>query len=116
MGEAEKDVGRGEPGGNLYARYIDEADVMDKIEVLQNHTNNEIYEKAVHIIETYFELEEEEDAVLAPTMDASHNAYAFGVPPGAPGGGDGHNLMMPQGGFSFGAPPGAPGLGGFQQS
>ncbi|CAM6087722.1 unnamed protein product [Calypogeia fissa] len=46
VGEAEKD--RGSTGSiNLYARYIDEAEGLEKIENLQTHDNNEIYEKVV---------------------------------------------------------------------
>ncbi|KAJ4848243.1 hypothetical protein Tsubulata_042289, partial [Turnera subulata] len=44
---------------NLYAQLIEEAGGLDKIESLQNHKNNEIYEKAVKIIETYWQEDED---------------------------------------------------------
>ena len=74
---------------NLYAQYIDEAEGLEKIEQLQNHANNDIYDKAVRIMETYFGLEDEEDQNLAPRMDAAAGTYAFGggAPPGPPAGG-----------------------------
>jgi len=48
VGEQEKDLGNS-GSMNLYARYIDEAEGLEKIENLQTHDNNEIYEKAVKI-------------------------------------------------------------------
>ena len=78
---------------NAYAAFVDEAEGLEKIEQLQNHPNNDIYDKAVKIMETYFGLEEEEDQNLAPRMDAGGGTYAFGGgPPQGP----------PAGGFSFG--------------
>jgi importin subunit alpha-1 len=82
---------RDEAGGsvNQYAAFVDEAEGLEKIEHLQNHTNNDIYEKAVKIMETYFGLEDEEDQNLAPRMDAGGGSYAFGgaMPQGPPAGG-----------------------------
>jgi importin subunit alpha-1 len=80
-----------EHGGvaNPYATHIEEAEGLDKVEQLQHHHNHEIYEKAVKILETYFAAEEE-DAQIAPQMDAANQTYTFGTNAGAP-----------QGGFSF---------------
>jgi len=78
-------------GVNQYANVIEEAEGLDKIEQLQNHQNNDIYEKAVKILETYFAAEEE-DTAIAPNVDQTQNAYQFG-------GGD--NAAVPQGGFKF---------------
>jgi HEAT repeat protein len=89
VGEQEKDVGNS-GGINLYARYIDEAEGLEKIENLQTHDNNEIYEKAVKILETYW-LEEDEDQNLAPGAEAGQN-FAFGSSQAA----------APPGGFNFG--------------
>ena len=50
VGEADKDMGLNS-GVNLYAQMIDECEGLDKIENLQSHDNNEIYEKAVKILE-----------------------------------------------------------------
>ena len=70
---------------NPYAGLIDEADGLDKIEELQNHNNEEIYEKAVNILETFFDVEEGEVENLAPGVDANHGTYTFGGAQGAPG-------------------------------
>ena len=51
VGEAEKNLGR-TGDANLYAQMIDDADGLEKIENLQSHDNNEIYEKVVKILET----------------------------------------------------------------
>ena len=81
---------RADGAPNQYAQFIDEAEGLEKIENLQNHNNNEIYEKAMKILEEYFGLEDEDDQNLAPGMDAGGNQFAFEQP------------MMPQGGFNFG--------------
>ena len=89
VGEVTKEA----EGSNLFAALIDEADGLEKIEALQNHTNNDIYEKAMRILEQYFGLEDEEDQNLAPGMDASGSQFTFGPPAGG-----GAAL---QGGFNF---------------
>jgi len=75
---------------NQYAQFIDEAEGLEKIENLQNHNNNDIYDKAVKIMEEYFGLEDEEDQNLAPALDAGANQFAFNQP------------AAPTGGFDFG--------------
>ena len=78
----------GETGNvNLYAQLIEEAEGLEKIENLQSHDNNEIYEKAVKILESYW-LEEEEQL---PSGDASQSEFQFG----------GNELPVPSGGFNF---------------
>ncbi|KAK1387111.1 hypothetical protein POM88_015289 [Heracleum sosnowskyi] len=65
VGEDEKNLGHtGEV--NVYTQLIDEAEGLKKIENLQSHENNEIYEKA-------FWLEKKEDPI-----DISQGAYAEG--------------------------------------
>nr|KJB24393.1 hypothetical protein B456_004G143100 [Gossypium raimondii] len=87
VGVAEKNLGHtGEV--NLYAQLIDDAEGLEKIENLQSHDNNEIYEKAVKILETYWV--EEEDEPLPPG-DASQSGFQFG----------GNQLPVPSGGFNF---------------
>merc|ERR1719215_2594645 len=63
---------------NQMATYIAEAEGLTKIEQLQQHDNNDIYEKCIKILETYFGVEDEEDADLAPSMDEGGN-FAFGA-------------------------------------
>ena len=87
VGEVDKVDGQ----PNLYAQFIDEAEGLEKIENLQNHNNNDIYDKAMKILEEYFGLDDEEDQNLAPSMDANANQFAFQAQP-----------MVPQGGFDFG--------------
>jgi importin subunit alpha-1 len=89
VGDQEKDLGNS-GGINLYARYIDEAEGLEKIENLQTHDNNEIYEKAVKILETYW-LEEDEDQNLAPGTEAAQG-YSFGA----------RQAAAPPGGYNFG--------------
>jgi len=73
----EKDA-KASGGANQYATLIEENEGLDKIEQLQNHQNNDIYEKAVKILEVYFG-GEEEDSSIAPTMDANQQTYQFGA-------------------------------------
>jgi importin subunit alpha-1 len=75
---------------NQYATFIEEAEGLDKIELLQNHQNNDIYKKAVAILENYFAAEEEEDDNLAPAVDANQQQYQFVS-----------TTQLPQGGFKF---------------
>ena len=65
---------------------------LDKLEQLQNHSNEDVYKKAVHILETYFGLDDEEDDDgIAP--EATNNAFVFQQPQQTPGA---------TGGFNFG--------------
>lgn len=49
---------------------------LDKIEFLQSHENQEIYQKAFDLIEHYFGVEEE-DASLAPQVDQNQGQFIF---------------------------------------
>eukprot|EP00557_Chaetoceros_sp_GSL56_P010238 CAMPEP_0176482474 /NCGR_PEP_ID=MMETSP0200_2-20121128/3394_1 /TAXON_ID=947934 /ORGANISM="Chaetoceros sp., Strain GSL56" /LENGTH=540 /DNA_ID=CAMNT_0017878791 /DNA_START=42 /DNA_END=1664 /DNA_ORIENTATION=- len=63
---------------NEMARHIAEADGLTKIEDLQQHSNNDIYEKCIRILETYFGVDDEEEMpALAPGMDG--NQFTFGA-------------------------------------
>lgn len=88
VGEDEKNLGN-TGDVNYFAQLIDEAEGLDKIENLQSHDNQEIYEKAVKILETYW-LEEVEEQL--PSGDASQSGFHFG----------GSNLPVPSSGFNFG--------------
>ena len=78
VGEAEsKETGT----HNLMATYIAEAEGLTKIEELQQHENNEIYDKCIKILETYFGVEDEEEMVgLAPEMAEGGSQFAFNAP------------------------------------
>jgi len=93
VGESIKEQGLAP--NNPYADMIDEAEGLDKIEGLQNHENQDIYEKAVKVLETYFDVDDGLDENLAPAMDAG--GYQFGMPTddSAPGFG------APAAGFNF---------------
>ncbi|KAL1091185.1 hypothetical protein V6Z11_D07G140000 [Gossypium hirsutum] len=87
VGEAQKKLGHtGE--FNVYADLLNDAGGLEKIENLQSHDNNEIYEKAVKILETYWVDDEDEPL---PPGDASQSGFHFG----------GNQLPVPSGGFSF---------------
>ncbi|KAI6692960.1 hypothetical protein NL676_020670 [Syzygium grande] len=55
VGQAEKE--QGNTGDNVYAQMIDDAEGLEKIENLQSHDNNEIYEKSVKLLETYWAMD-----------------------------------------------------------
>ncbi|KAJ6319021.1 hypothetical protein OIU76_014376 [Salix suchowensis] len=87
VGDAEKSLGNsGEV--NLYAQMIEDAEGLEKIENLQSHDNNEIYEKAVKILETYW-LEEDDEAL--PSGDGAQQGFHFGE----------NSVQVPSGGFNF---------------
>ncbi|KAL8137137.1 hypothetical protein V2J09_003138 [Rumex salicifolius] len=92
VGESEKAMGNNNAAGegNLFAQMIEDADGLEKIENLQSHDNNEIYEKAVKILETYW-VEDEEDELPAAGEDASQNGFQFGA----------SEVAVPSGGFNF---------------
>lgn len=71
--------------------FIEEEDGIDKLEELQMHENQEIYERAVKLLETYFGAEEEEEN-MAPNVVQSQNGHqAFGFT----------QIQVPTGGFAF---------------
>lgn len=89
VGEADKE--RGLNGGiNVFAVMIDDCEGSEKIEHLQTHDNNEIYEKAVKILESYW-AEEEVEGVGDGNGNAPA-AFQFGS----------DHPSVPQGGFKFG--------------
>jgi len=68
----------GKNDGRDYIGFVDECDGLDKIEKLQEHANNNVYEKAVFIIESYFGVDDEEDENLVPTVNG--DTFSFGLP------------------------------------
>ncbi|XP_038890641.1 importin subunit alpha-4 [Benincasa hispida] len=92
VGEADKDMGMN-GGINIYAQAIDECEGLDKIENLQSHDNNEIYEKAVKMLERYWaEEDEEQEQNLQQNGDVNQHGFAFGA----------NQPNVPPGGFKFG--------------
>jgi hypothetical protein len=61
VGEAEKGFANTGDDVNLYAQMIDDAEGLKKIEKLQSHDNNEVYENAVKILKTYYLVEDDEE-------------------------------------------------------
>lgn len=78
---------------NQFAALVEQAEGLSKIEVLQEDPNEDVYQKAMKILENYFPLEDD-DADLA---DDSGNANQFQF---------GANVNVPQGGFTFGGQAG----------
>ena len=63
-GEFEKNEDNPE-GVNMYARVIEDADGLDKIEGLQTHENTDIYNLAVNILENYLGDDEDQSQPVA---------------------------------------------------
>jgi len=59
-----------EGGENIYCHIVEECKGLDKLEDLQEDANKDIYDKAVHLIQTYFTTEEEAETEeeTQPTM------------------------------------------------
>lgn len=74
---------------NEYSRAIESVGGLDKIEGLQQHSNQEVYEKAVRILEVFF-IPEEEEEIEGVLPDSAGSQFGFGVAP------------APEGGFNFG--------------
>jgi len=74
---------------NGYANLVEECGGLDNLEALQRHENEEIYEKAVKIIQEYFDSEEDDDIALAPSH--AQNSFLF----------SGANVSVPTNGFNF---------------
>ncbi|KAI4304246.1 hypothetical protein MLD38_039787 [Melastoma candidum] len=92
VGEADKEMGLN-GGIHLYGQLIDECGGLDKIESLQTHDNNEIYEKTVRILEKYWAEEEgEEDSSVPDGLYGHAQPFGFG----------GNQPDLPPGGFKFG--------------
>jgi len=72
---------------NPVATRVEQADGLQKIEALQEDPNEDVYQKAMKILENYFPLEDE-DADIGEVAGA--NQFQFGA-------------QVPTGGFSFGS-------------
>lgn len=87
VGQKEKDSSGTE--FNDYARSIEAVGGLDKIEALQQHSNQEVFEKAARILEMYFMAEEEEE-IDDVVPDNTGSQFDLGV------------SSFPDGGFNFG--------------
>jgi len=76
---------------NPVVALVEQADGLMKIEGLQEDPNEDVYQKAMSILENYFPLEDDDAEVTANT---GNNQFQFGA-------------QMPQGGFNFGNMGGA---------
>jgi len=85
---------------NAYTDMIEDCDGLDKIEELQTHANQKVYEKAVKIIEQFFSEEEaEENGVQGLAPNANTGSFQFDA-----GGFGGNSFAGVQNGFNFGSP------------
>lgn len=89
VGQKEKDTSGAEY--NDYARAIEAVGGLDKIEALQQHSNQEVYEKAVRILQVFFMADEEEE-IDGVVPDSTGAQFGFGL------------NNTPDGGFNFGGP------------
>jgi hypothetical protein len=76
---------------NPYTQVIEEAEGLDKLEDLQNIENEDIYNKVVKILETYFNAEETENENITPNISANQQTFTFGT----------SAVQIPQSGFAF---------------
>ena len=89
VGQKEKDATNAE--FNEYCRTIEAVGGLDKIEALQQHTNQDVYEKAVRILEVFFVIDDEEEDIDGIVPESAGNQFGFGV------------ATAPDGGFNFDA-------------
>ncbi|CAG7895680.1 unnamed protein product [Brassica rapa] len=90
VGEVENSTG----GQRNYSQLIEDAEGIEKIEKLQSNDNNEIYEKAVKILETYWV--EEDDEETQQEDDGGDAGSHLGIQFGR------KRVQVPPGGFNFG--------------
>lgn len=100
VGQKEKDTSGAD--FNDYSRAIEAVGGLDRIEALQQHSNQEVYEKAVRILEVFFMADEEEE-IDGVVPDNTNSQFGFGA-------------ATPDGGFNFGGPTGGFGGAGTEQS
>merc|ERR1712083_132678 len=70
---------------NPIVALVEQAGGLERIEALQEDPNEEVYQKAMHMLETYFPLADDEAAGIHAEGD---NQFQFGA-------------QVPQGGFNF---------------
>jgi len=63
---------------NPYCQHIESCGGLDNLEKLQQHKNEEIYQKSIAVLEAYFAAEEE-DQNVAPNQSLVSNSFQFGM-------------------------------------
>ena len=79
--EAGELLQKGKGGDNPFLVPFDEAEGVDKLESLQTHHNEEVYEKAVALLEKHFGEDGDDDENLLPS--AQNGGFAFAAQPQA---------------------------------
>lgn len=75
--EAGETLQKTKGGENPFLVAFDEADGVDKLESLQTHHNEEVYQKAVELLEKFFGEDGDDDENLLP--NAANGAFSFGA-------------------------------------
>lgn len=57
---------------------FDESDGLEALELLQNHSSDTVYQAAVHLIDHFFNGEEEVDLAVVP--ESKEEGFSFGLP------------------------------------
>lgn len=79
---AGEELGRAGKGDNPFLIAFDEAEGVDKLELLQEHENEDVYRLAVDLLERFFGEEDEEDQNVAP--NPTSNGFSFNAQPAQP--------------------------------
>lgn len=69
--------------GYSYGLLFDECGGIEKVEALQTHSDQKIYEKSIEILDRYFGEDEAEDENLAPAFNGNSFAFGMSSPPPA---------------------------------
>lgn len=70
---------KGSFNGISYIEMFEENEGIEKLEFLQEHENNDIYKKAMTILETFFGANDIEDDIENMAPAVSSNQYSFGI-------------------------------------
>lgn len=94
--------------GLNYAQMFDELTGLDQLEALQEHPSEEVYLKAVEMLEKYFGVEDEEDENIAPSHEDGMFSFGINAPPAKQlfpdtSEGDNHAPVLGQANFDFGS-------------
>ena len=76
--EAGETLMKSKGGDNPFLVAFDEAEGVDKLEALQSHHNEEVYDKAIALLEKHFGEDGDDDENLLPS--AQNGGFTFGAP------------------------------------